>query len=93
MFTFTKAFILLIRGNYFIERKNSIECSRTDAIYVHSSVYLSSARTAQGYQNNMISIASTLLAIATFEVAAAAKDIGGYSSNGIINVLDYYTIK
>ena len=40
----------------------------------------------------MISIASTLLAIATFEVAAAANDIGGYSSNGIINVLDYYTI-
>ena len=40
----------------------------------------------------MISIASTLLAIATFEVTAAAKEVGGQSSNKIINVLDYYTI-
>ena len=40
----------------------------------------------------MISIISTLLVIASFEVAGAAKDIGGHSSNEIINVLDYYTI-
>ena len=40
----------------------------------------------------MISITSTLLAIASFEVVGAAKDIGGHSSNEIINVLDYYTI-